>query len=335
MNTLFDVVIIGGGPAGLSAAITARARNKEVLVISNPAQENPLAASKLVDNYPGMPEATGLHILETMHAQAHRLGVRFLQSRAISIVPMQTAGNGNATHASLSVTTSSDFVEAHSVIIACGAASGGRPIKGEREYLGRGVSYCATCDGMLYRNSVVLVAGLSPEAVDEAGFLAEIGATVHYVAKEIPHSLDRRVFRHPGKLLAIEGDALGVTHAKITERFAGSSQDGKQQNDSKQDERQDETARNEKTQGQQGQEQRAVSLEVNGIFILRPGVAPTSLLASLETEDGYIKVDAAMRTNTPGVFAAGDCTGKPLQIAKAVGQGQIAVLSAVEYLGMR
>lgn len=295
---MHDILIIGGGPAGLSAAITARARNKDVLVITNPAEENPLAASQLVDNYPGMPGATGLHILETMHAQAHELGVQFLQARALSIVPNQ--GSGSAGLPSFAVTTSSDYLEARSVIIACGAASGGKPLKGELEFLGRGVSYCATCDGMLYRSSTVLIVGLSSEAADEANFMAEIGATVHYVAREIPASLDARIHRHSGKVLSIEGDTLGVTHVVISERTPEDTIEK--------------------------------SLEVNGVFILRPTIAPTNMLPALETENSYIKVDSGMRTNIEGVFAAGDCIGKPLQVAKAVGQGLQAVWSAVEYL---
>jgi len=207
---------------------------------------------------------------------------------------------------SFMITTSSDALEGKAVIIACGAASGGKPFKGEQEYLGKGVSYCATCDGMLYRSSRVLIAGLSDEAAEEANFMAELGATVHFVAKKIPAGLDERIQTHAGRLLSIEGSMLGVTHAVLQER----SQEGA---------------------GGAG-ESDEVKLEIDGIFLLRPGVAPTNMLPSLETEEGFIKVDPKMRTNLKGVFAAGDCTGKPMQVAKAVGEGQVAVLSAVDYL---
>lgn len=340
MEERYDIVIIGGGPAGLSAAITARARNKKVLVVSNSTKENPLAASKLVDNYPGMPGATGVHILETMHRQARDQGTRFLQARAISIVPMQLTDNDSPSSrdkenkgegAGFSVTTSSDYIEANSVVIACGVSSGGKPFIGEAEYLGRGVSYCATCDGMLYRSSAVLIVGLSKEAAGEANFMAEIGATVHFVAREIPKELDARIYRHEGKLISIEGDVMGVTKVTLEERSkveAEQTEGGAEHlsSSTKQDELMQGAPKS--TPGKP----KIVPLEVNGVFILRPGVAPTSMLSSLKIENGYIKIDASMRTNVPGVFAAGDCTGKPLQIAAAVGQGQVAVFSAVDYL---
>lgn len=303
---MYDMIVIGGGPAGLSAAITARARNKEVLVISNAAHKNPLAASKRVDNYPGMPEATGIHILETMQGQAEKMGAHFLLARALSLVPVQEG---------FMVTTSSDVVEGKTIVVASGAVGASKPLPGEVEFLGRGVSYCATCDGMFYNSSTVLVAGLSAEAAEEANFLAEIGATVHFVSEKPPLELDPRVLRYSGKLLSIEGDALGVTHATISVEVLDDTPDN------------GEVAPKERKKNSQEQQ-----LEVNGVFILRSSVAPTSLLPSLQTDKGYIKVDAGMQTNIKGVFAAGDCTGKPMQVAVAVGQGQIAAFSAVELL---
>jgi thioredoxin reductase (NADPH) len=310
---MYDIAIVGGGPAGLSAAITARARNKNVVVISNAAQENPLAKSKLVDNYPGLPGVSGLELLEKMHAHAHKLGTEFVMARVITVLPIDGAGEPDAAgnpRPSFSITTSSDYLEAKSLIIACGAASGGKPLPGEQEYLGRGVSYCATCDGMLYRTATVLVAGLSPEAADEANFLAGLGTTVHYVARQIPAGLDAKIYRHAGKVLRIEGDDAGVKQVVISAK----QPDAHSQQTGEPDEAQD------------------VTISCTGVFILRAGVAPTTLLPTLELDQGYIAVNDKMQTNVHGVFAAGDCTGKPLQVAKAVGQGQTAVLSAVEYL---
>ena len=301
---MHDIVIIGGGPAGLSAAITARARNKDVLIISNSIEDNPLASSSLVENYPGMPGVTGLNMLATMQAQALELGAHVLTARAISVIPLGE---------SFSVATSGDFVEARSIILAPGAASNVKFLDGELKYLGRGVSYCATCDGMLYRSASVLVVGLSPAAVEEANFMAEIGATVHFVAQSEPAGLVKDICFHQGEVLSIEGDDQKVNSVLIAESSAGTQQ--KSEGATK-------ASPNGKT----------TTLEVRGVFILRPGIAPANLLSTLEMENRYIKVDAGMGTNVQGVFAAGDSTGKPLQIAKAVGQGQTAALSAVEYL---
>lgn len=308
----YDIIIIGGGPAGLSAAITARARNKNVLIVSNAKEVNPLAASPLVENYPGMPAPTGLELLQTMHNQAEKMGTEFLEARVVSIVPLQD---------SFTVTTSSELIEGSSLIVAVGASSGGTPFEGEAEYLGRGVSYCATCDGMLFRSGTVVVVGLNAEAAEEANFMAEIGATVHFVAKEIPEGLDARIQTHAGTLRSIAGDALGVTHVILTEPSHKEADENTGENTG---ENTDESSATQAT--------REVSLEVNGVFILRPGVAPTAMLPALETEGGFIAVDAQMRTAIKGVFAAGDCTGRPLQVATAVGEGQVAVFSALEYL---
>ena len=307
---MYDLAIIGAGPAGLSAAITARARNKSVVVISNKPEKSPLAKAGHVDNYPGLPQVSGLELLTRMTDHAESLGAEFLYARVITVLPYEDTGNSATTHRTdetpasahaktatvFSVTTSEDYLEARSVIIAIGANTGGSPLTGETEYLGRGVSYCATCDGMLYRNATVCVLDYSTEALKEALFLAEIGATVRFIttatSEEITSLSSKGIEVHHGKAVAIEGDMLGVTGV----RTAGEL------------------------------------ISCQGVFVLRPSVAPHTLLSTLELDKPSLRVDERMCTNIPGVFAAGDCTGKPLQVAKAVGEGQMACLSAVEYL---
>jgi thioredoxin reductase (NADPH) len=300
---LYDIAIVGGGPAGLSAALTARARGKEVCVISNKPQNSPLARSHRVDNYPGLPQASGLEIIDAMHAQAHEAGAHFEYARVITILP-----TGTPEAPQFAITTSADFIEARTVILAVGVAPA-KAYKGEAELLGKGVSYCATCDGNFYRNQTVCVVALSKEAAEEAEFLASIGITVHLVAAEPlskeAHlsSLAERIANitlHEGKLLEIAGSALGVSSVLIEEKIGTSSEQ--------------------------------MQIAVAGVFILRASIAPSSLVSGLETTDGYISTDRQMRTNITGVFAAGDCAGQPLQIAKAAGEGQIAALSAAELL---
>jgi thioredoxin reductase (NADPH) len=286
---MYDIIVIGAGPAGLSAAVTARARNKEVLVLSNKPQESPLAKSRLIDNYPGLPQVSGLKLLEEMLAHAHSLGATFRYDRVVSVLPL-------GDH--FSVTTGSDVFDSRAVILAPGTQIT-KPFKGESAFLGRGVSYCATCDGMLYRTSTVCVVGLNSESVEEANFLAEIGAKVIYLAKKTPTGLAANIQSEEGTVTEIKGDLMGVTEL---------------------------TFKNKNTE-------KIESIPCNGVFILRPSIAPDALISGLELSEGSITVDKQMRTNLPGVFAAGDCTGKPLQISKAAGEGQLAVFSAVEYLG--
>ena len=153
------------------------------------------------------------------------------------------------------------------------------------------MSYCATCDGMLYRGKPVAVVGRSKDAPLEANYLQSIGCQVTYVSAREPEGLDRAIPWVKANKLAVKGEQA-VTALEA---------DG-------------------------------AELPCSGVFILREAVAPTDLLPDLETEGGFIKVDRTMATNLPGVFAAGDCTGLPLQAAKAVGEGHVAALSACEYL---
>lgn len=276
----YDLIVLGSGPAGLAAALAARGRDKSVLVIGNRWQDSPLARAELVENYLGMPGVTGAEMLERFTDQARRSGAEFVTGRAVSLM----AYNG------FMVTVGSDFYQGKALILAPGVARAAK-YPGEGEYLGRGVSYCATCDGMLYRDKDIVVVGRAKDAPHEANYLQSIGCRVTYVANTRPDGLDEAIPFVKGGRLEVKGEQT-VTALAV---------DG-------------------------------TELPCAGVFILRDAVAPTDLLPQLETEKGVVKVDRAMATNVEGVFAAGDCTGAPLQIAKAVGEGHIAALSACEYL---
>ncbi len=262
-----DILVIGGGPAGLSAAVNARARGRSVLVVSNPLEENPLWPAERVDNYPGLPAVSGAELLTQLRRHAERSGAEFLTGQALTSVRM-----GDAWY----VSVGPDMYNAKAVVLAAGVARG-KKFPGEAEFLGRGVSYCATCDGMLYRGKAVAVLGYSDSARQEAEFLERIGCRVTY-------------FDRP-RTCEIHGE---------------------------------ETVRSVTCDGQ--------STDVDCVFILRPALAPTDLFPGLETEKGFVAVDRRMATNLPGLFAAGDCTGGPLQAAKAAGEGLIAGQSAAAYV---
>lgn len=265
----YDLLVVGAGPAGLSAAIYARARNKSVLVVSNAPTASPLCKAHQIDNYPGIAHISGLQLVEDMLAQAREMGAEFRQGRVLTLMPL-----GDSVMASIG-----DQVEQATAVVLAPGVARATPLAGEEKLLGRGVSYCATCDGMLYRGKNVAVIGLSADAPEEAEYLRGIGCNVEYFdAKR-------------AKRYEIKGG----------ERVTALTADGE-------------------------------DFAVDCVFILRSGLAPDSLLPGLALEGGHIAVDAGMATNIPGVFAAGDCTGAPYQVAKAAGEGNIAGLSACKYI---
>jgi len=263
----YDVLVIGGGPAGLSAALNIRARGRSVLVVSNPLEENPLWPAKRVDNHLGMPGLSGAQMLRQMHRHAEEAGVSFREGKVLNTIHM-----GDVWYVSIG----SDMEHAKALVLAAGVARG-KKFAGEEAFLGRGVSYCATCDGMLYRGRPVAVLGYSDTARKEAEFLSGIGCDVTYFEKP--------------KNCSISGNS---TVESVT-------CDGE-------------------------------TVPVDGVFLLRPTMVPTDLFPGLAVENGYVVVDRRMKTNLPGVFAAGDCTGGPLQVSKAVGEGLVAGQSAAAYV---
>ena len=171
---MLDCAVVGGGPAGLSAAINLHQRGKSVRVLG--AAPCFLEKAERVDNYLGLPGLSGGEMLRAFADHAAQLGIRPEPGRVANILPM-------GDHFMLNF--SGDILEARTVVLACGVAKA-KPVEGEAEFLGRGVSYCATCDGMLYRGKAVLVWGLSPEAAGEANFLASIGRSSRLSCWVIP-----------------------------------------------------------------------------------------------------------------------------------------------------
>lgn len=192
-----DIIIVGAGPAGLSAAINARARGKGVLVVGNPMGENPLYKTPVIDNYPALPAISGAQLLQAMTAHAEQSGAELRTGRVQSIAPMGK---------SFYVGVGSDFEECRAVILAIGAQRSAK-LPGEEALLGRGVSWCATCDGMLYRGKEVVVVGLSHDAAEEANFLQSIGCRVTFAGRKAPAGLDSAIPVVTGRQFSVEGEA--------------------------------------------------------------------------------------------------------------------------------
>ena len=280
---MFDIGIIGSGPAALSAAVNAKQRNKSVCVFGRSLDSSLLFAAEKVDNYLGMPDVTGEEMLNQFYAHAVKRGVEFKESRISQIMSMGDYFVINADN---------EFFEAKTLILAIGLNKS-RGIEGEMEYLGKGVSYCATCDGMLYRGKKVVVVGENEEGEAEANFLADVCEQVTYVPLYQPVlNLKETVEVLQGTPKAVVGEGIRVTGIEV---------DGE-------------------------------TVECDGIFFAKNSTPPESLLFGLNTDGKNIIVDRNMATNLPGVYAAGDCTGAPFQIAKAVGEGLVAALSAAAYI---
>ena len=275
---MLDIAVVGAGPAGYSAAIHARKREKSVMVIGS--HTGWLARAESIDNYPGLPGVSGAALLEAMRSQAEGLGAQLRPGVVHQIVPMG---------GTFALSLGADFVEARAVILCTGAKQP-RLLPGEEALLGCGVSYCGTCDGMLYRGKDVAVIADSHEAVQEANFLCGLCRSVTLFGRP-DAALDPRVAVRGDKVEGILGES------RATGLRAG------------------------------GQE-----LPFDGVFIFREAMALSALMPGLETEGAFIRVDRQMRTSVPGVYAAGDCTGLPLQVAKAVGEGCVAALAAAQAL---
>ena len=278
----YDVLIVGAGPAGCSAALTLRNRNHSVLMAYT--GDGALGLAEKINNYPGVRGKSGREIAELFRKEAEEAGAEIRKEKVTQLLPMGDT---------FSAAVGADIVSAKALLLTIGAARA-KELPGEKEWLGRGVSYCATCDAMLYRNRPVIVLGTDQESVEEANFLATVCSKVSYACekKHDLSALDERIVRLSGKPLSIEKEGKTV---RVT---------------------------------LEGGEK----AEADCVFVLRPTVAPSTLLPGLETEGSAIRHDEKMRTSIPRVCVAGDAAGAPLQVAKAVGDGCVAAYSLSEDL---
>lgn len=279
---MIDVAIIGGGPAGLSAALTLKANRKSLVWIAGSGISEKVRRAPMIHNYPGLPAVSGADFAAILDRHAEQAEISMERKMVTGIYPMGDF---------FAVATPSDFYEAKVVILATGVESV-KPISGEQEFLGRGVSYCATCDGMLYAGKKIVVVSTSQDFEHEVRYLADLAEVVFVPLYKNPSDFGEKVQILRAMPTAIRGSAA-------VEEVAFS--DG-------------------------------TVCAVDGVFLLKSAISPSNLLAGIEVADGHITVDRGMRTSVSGVFAAGDCTGRPYQYAKAVGEGNVAAHSAIEWL---
>jgi len=318
----FDIAIIGTGPAGLEAAITAKIRNKNILLLGSSRLSEKIEKTHGVENYLGLPHCTGEEMQKAFLGHLEKMNITITEDHALAVYSMGDY---------FSLQGHKDIYEASSVILACGM-SVEKPFPGEVENLGRGISYCATCDAFFYRKKTVIVVGASLAAEEEALFLSEVASKVIYVPmyEEIQSE----------KMKAI----MAGTNQGCDDRIEKIGAKGETAGESVREESAEHSLQvcvSEKIVSVEKTEQGMVlhlqgkDVKADGIFILRESIAPSQLVPGLEIANNHVTVNRQMETNIPGMFACGDITGLPYQYIKAAGEGNVAALSAVKYLSER
>jgi thioredoxin reductase (NADPH) len=295
----YDVIIVGAGPAGLTAGIYGLRRGLKILILEGKLPGGRIAEAHLVENYPGFPDGISGYALATkMVAQLEQMGGTITNEEVVSL---SLKGEVKT------VSTRRKPYTAKAVILAMGVQRRRLRIPGEKELLGKGVSYCATCDGPLFRGRRVVVVGSGDEALEEALFLSDVTSKVFLVSNDLKLNAAEYLI----KRLEEKDNTQILSHHQVE------AIEGQQlvESISVKDLTQTEIAK----------------LPCNGVFIAVGYVPLTEIVgkAGVEVDQrGWIRVNREQQTNIDGVFAAGDCTGRGMQVATAVGEGTMAALSA-------
>lgn len=283
MEQRYSIAIVGCGPAGLSAALNARIRKKSLILFGENGVSNKVSRPASIKNYLGMPSVSGEELKEAFFQHILEMGITITNAHIDGIYPMGGY---------FVLSSGSKMYEAKAVILATGAKASNL-IPGEQQLLGNGVSYCATCDGLVYEGRTVAVVAYDEREEEDVRYLAKIARKVVFLPQYRSGLVGRNVE-------TVSGKPVGVK--KLDDGLWLSLENGE-------------------------------TVIADGIFLLRDGdMSPTGLLPGLNREKNFIKVDRMMRTNVEGCFAAGDCVGAPFQYIKAAGEGNIAAHSAVAYL---
>ena len=292
-----NIVIIGAGPAGISAALYAARGNMNPLVINNGI--GALEKAEKIENYYGLEQPlSGKELYERGISQAEALGVRILDAEVLGISGFDT----------FTVKTTAGDFDTVSVILATGGKRSAPKIPGLKEFEGRGVSYCAVCDAFFYRGKEVAVVGNGEFALHEAEELRNVtqDVTIYTDGKEPEFSREHPIAVNTMKIQAIEGDD------KVSGLLMQSD-----------------------TAAQDAEAPENSFYPADGVFVALGTAGSTEIARQMGaeiTDKGNIKTDEEMATTIPGLFAAGDCTGRLLQVSKAVYEGSMAAISAGKYV---
>ena len=279
-----DVIVVGSGPAGISAAINVANRKRTVAVLGGRAPFEHIRKAHSIPNYPGFARASGEELADAFMRHLDEFEVPLIAEKASKIIPDEDG---------FVVFSEREVYNASAVVLATGVYREAE-IEGEEELVGQGVSYCVTCDGRLFAGRRAAFISYVPQGEEEASALAEdYGVEVTYLPLykgdyRLPEGVRVLPGVRPTRLARVDGHMLVSLPGE--------------------------------------------DLQVDAVFIYKNSVSPRTLLEGLASDGRHVTVGRQMETGVPGVFAAGDCAGEPYQIAKAVGEGQVAALQAVRFL---
>ena len=299
----YDVIILGGGPAGLSAGIYASRARLSTLLIERSYPGGQLMMCENIENYPGYPGGPGMQLSEAMREQAEKFGV---QSKIAEVERLDLLGLEKVLR-----TAEKEEIRGKTVILSLGAKPRRLGVPGENEFLGRGVSYCAVCDGAFFKDKKLAVVGGGDTAVEDSVFLTRYASSVHVIHRRDKFRAQRIIQER-----ALANPVINVQWNSVVREISGG--------DAVEHLVLEDVATKEQTH-----------LSVDGVFILIGHDPNTKMLeAQIKLDEmGYILTDENMRTNVPGVFAAGDVRHKLLrQIVTACADGAIAATAAEKYI---
>jgi thioredoxin reductase (NADPH) len=301
---MYDLIIIGGGPAGLAAGIYAVRFGLDTLILEKSEISGQISMSDIVENYPGFPSISGLELMEKYRAHAQEAGVK---TKITEVLSVRTEGTKKI------VSTDSGDLEAKALIIATGANPKHLNVPGEKEFISKGVSYCAICDGPFFKNKTVVVVGGGNSAVTDALLLSKVAQKVYLV--------HRRDHLRAAKILqdrALATPNIELVLNTLVQEIVGSREGVKKV---------------EKVILQDLNSKESRELSTNGVFIY-VGIQPNTEFVNVEkNNEGFIITDRWMETSEKGIYAAGDCRDTPIwQLVAAVRDGAIAATAANEYI---
>ena len=298
---MYDLIIVGGGPGGLTAGIYAQRGHLKTLLLEKMGIGGQICMSDVIENYPGVGSIGGIELMKKFEEQARGFGLEIKFSEVLKI-----SDKG----AYREVETSDGPVQSRTVIVSTGAKPRRLGVPGEADFIGRGVSFCATCDGFFFKDREVAVVGGGDAALKEGNFLSKIVKKVHVIHRRDKFRAEKvtqdKAFNNPkfafhlNKVVEeVRGNFMGVQALVLKDTVTGETSE----------------------------------LAVDGVFVF-VGITPNVDFIDVEKDDlGFIKTNSLLETSMDGVFAVGDCRVTPLrQVATAVGDGALAAFMAERYI---